>query len=525
MVGRRLLAGLNRFRRDRKGAIAPIFALVAVPLIIAAGVGIDVSREVSSRNNLQDALDAAALAVGRLPVNTPLATMQSTAQNWVTANLSDKNLGTVALTVTVNSATNAIDLSGTSTIPSAVVGLMGVQTLPVNGHATTQRNVSHIELALVLDNTGSMNDDNKLSSLKSASDSLIDTLQTSATQSGDVNSLKIGVVPFSTTVNIGSSYRGQTWLTGISPYGNDIFTVTGTDRFVLYDRMKTAWNGCVESRPMPYDVQDTAPSLANPSTLFVPFFWPDEPDDDYVYNGYSYSQYDAYSNNYMPDLSADKTWQTRQGDPLKYLPNKATTGASIWTGYNLGPNASCQMQPLSRITTDTASIKTKINAMVAIGDTEIPIGLMWGWHILSPNLPFADGQAYGTKGVVKIVVLVTDGNNTYSSGYNNQVIATDNSLYTSLGYVWQKRIATDAGSYTTPALALNDRMARVCTNMKSSGVVIYTVPLEVTDPTVKSLLQNCATDSSKYIDVSNSSGLQAAFNNIAGSISALRISK
>ncbi len=519
MTGTGIKAKLAAFGRDRRGAIAPIFALVAIPLVLAAGVGIDVSRVVSARNNLQDALDAAALAVGRLPSNTPIATMKQTAQYWVTANLSDKNLPSVTPQVVVDTAAGQIDLSASVVIPSAVVGLMGVQSLPVKGHATIKYGTSHVELALVLDNTGSMSQDNKLQSLKDASNQLVDTLAASAAQSSDPDVLKIGVVPFSTTVNIGASNRGQTWLTGVSPYSSDIFTTAGVDRFLLLDKMKISWGGCVESRPMPYDIQDTAPSLATPATLFTPFFWPDEPDDKYKSNTY----YDAYANNYLPDLAVDKTWQTKQGDALKYLPNKAVSGTSAWTGYNLGPNASCQMAPLSRLTKDTASIKTKLKQMIAVGDTEIPIGLMWGWHVLSPNLPFADGAAYGTKGVIKIVVLVTDGQNTYSSGYNSQVSATDNSLYTALGYQWQNRISTDGGSYSNPSQALNDRMAKVCSNMKAAGVVIYTVPVEVTDTTIKGLLQACATSPDKFIDVASSSDLAAAFANIAGSITALRI--
>ena len=31
-------------------------------------------------------------------------------------------------------------------------------------------------------------------------------------------------------------------------------------------------------RNAPYDVLDTTPTTATPDTLFVPFFWPDEPD-------------------------------------------------------------------------------------------------------------------------------------------------------------------------------------------------------------------------------------------------------
>jgi hypothetical protein len=59
--------------------------------------------------------------------------------------------------------------------------------------------------------------------------------------------------------------------------------------------------------------------------------------------------------------------------------------------------------------------------------------------------------------------------------------------------------------------------------MKAAGIVIYAVPLEVTDSTAKSLLQGCASSSDKYLNVSSSSQLSTTFNNIAGSIGNLRI--
>ena len=527
MAGFNLSRLFRRLARDRKGAIAPIFALVAVPLILAAGVGIDVSRVVSSRNNLQDALDAAALALGRMPQTTPLATMKQQAQYWVSANLADKNIGTVTVNVAI--ANGVIDVSGASTIPTAVVGLMGVQSLPVAGHSTVQYNLSHIELALVLDNTGSMAEDDKLDSLKDAATSLVDTLSASATQSGDPNALKIGVVPFSMAVNVGSSYKGQSWLTGIAPSAYNDANTTAMDRFTLFTKLGVSWGGCVESRPMPYDVQDTAPTAANTSTLFVPFFAPDEPDTaTYKYSGTNYYIYGNYQNgaqyfsvnSYISDGSSSNVYATREALTAKYLVASGLSGASnaVW-GDKAGPNSGCRTAALLRMTTDMSAVKSKLNQMISSGDTEIPIGLMWGWHLLTPNAPFADGSAYGTKGVVKIAVLVTDGANTYSSSVNPNL-----SYYTAMGYASQQRIST-SGTASGTADALDDRLTKLCTNMKAAGVVIYTVPVEVTDSSIKSLLQSCASSSDKYIDVSSSSGLSAAFANIAGSISALRVSK
>ena len=184
--------------------------------------------------------------------------------------------------------------------------------------------------------------------------------------------------------------------------------------------------------------------------------------------------------------------------------------------------------------TDMTAVRSKLGQMIASGDTEIPLGLAWGWHLLSPNFPFGNNTPYQTPSTIKVVVLVTDGQNTYSVGSSQPKALTttngqNNSYYTAYGYQWQNRISPNSGG-STSAQALNDRLAKLCSNMHvknpdgTDKVVIYTVPVEVTDPTVKSLLQNCATSSDKYIDVSSSSGLKAAFANIAGSIGNLRVS-
>lgn len=523
---------IKRFAKSRAGSIAPATAVIATfALAPVVGVGIDVARGMSSRNSLQDALDSAALAVAHMPSGSSAADMKTKAQSWLTANLHDGSLGPVTLTLT--QGTQQVDLSATSTVTTTLGSLGsfgGLGSLPVAAHSTVKWGLNHIELALVLDNTGSMAQDNKLSSLQSAATSLVNTLSTSATASGDANALKVGVVPFSMTVNVGSTYQTASWMTGVMPtqYGTDLFNgTTNVNRFTLLSKMGVTWGGCVESRPMPYDVQDTAPSSSTPATMFVPFFAPDEPDDYSIQYSNSYSgntakkngtYYWDFYNNYLSDGTSSTNFQTRQGSSTKYTSSPAS-GTHGYFGGSIGPNAGCLIAPLQRLTTNMTTVKSKLNAMVAAGDTEIPLGMMWGWHLLSPNAPFADGTAYGTANTVKIVVLVTDGQNTYGTGLNGN----NNSAYTALGYYWQNRWTSSSNTYSTPASYLDGRLAQVCTNMKAAGIVIYTVPVEVTDSGVKTLLSNCASSSDKYIDVSSSSQLQTAFDNIAGSISSLRI--
>lgn len=575
IAGTRLL---QRFGRDRGGAIAPLAAVVITAGLIGGLGAIDISRLVTARTQLQDAVDSADLALARMPQSTSDADMQAKAKAWIVANVTDPNVENLTVATPVRSL-GQIQLNVTADIKTTSAALLGVPTLPIQAHSTVKYGTTHVELALVLDNTGSMNDDNKLSSLKSAATTLVDTLNQSAKASGDPNALKVAVVPFSMTVNVGTQYQTAAWMSGSVPTGygtnSDAVDSTRPNRFTLLKNMNVNWGGCVESRPQPYDVQETAPVTTDPTsaTLFVPFFAPDEPDDGYyqanvlgstqtLYNYGSYAngqadnwskspvfygtKYPVYSeNNYLPDQISGETantnssstpwsWSytnpksgaTKHHQNINSTKNKYTgtpaSGTSVVWGNPIGPNAGCTVQPLQRLTTDTSSIDTQINNMVAGGDTEIPLGLMWGWHVLSPLGPFADGTAYGTAGVIKVIVLVTDGANTYNTSIN-----INQSHYTAYGYADQKRIGD--GTAGGVQSALNQRLQTLCANMKTRNadgswkINIYTVPLEVTDTNIKSLLQGCVTDPGNYLDVASSSQLADAFANIAGSISALRV--
>ena len=154
--------------------------------------------------------------------------------------------------------------------------------------------------------------------------------------------------------------------------------------------------------------------------------------------------------------------------------------------------------PLQRLTTDSVSLKTQINALVAQQETYIAPGLLWGWRVVSPNAPFADGGAYGPA-TKKAIVLMTDGYNTHSANYPDHEAAN----------------VTDANNVT----------AATCNNIKTAGVAIYTIAFQVTDPTIKSILQSCATSVSYYYDATTIAALQSAFTSIGAQMTALRLSQ
>jgi Flp pilus assembly protein TadG len=522
------------FRRDRRGAVAIQFALLAMPLAVLSFGLIDVNRASVAKRELQDALDAATLMAARssATTNSGLQTVGSAALVAQLGTMNDATMGSSSF-VLGGTGNSTVIATATVKVTPVIANLWLNGDMTVGAASQVVRSQNKLEVVMVLDNTGSMafnlGSTTKISALKTAATGLVTTLQTAASKSTLTNPIKIGVVPFSMAVNVGSTYKTANWITGTQPtaYGEDVFT-TATDRWAKFTAMNISWAGCVESRPAPYDVQDTAPSSGTPATMFVPYFAPDEPDDNKIsYTSHGNTYYYDFANNYISnDNTSSTVWKTRQGNPSKYGTSNLISGAN-GTG-NFGPNRECGMTSLLRLTPTFSTVTSKLNSMTSVGNTNVALGLMWGWHVLSPNAPFADGVAYGTPKVTKVVILLTDGDNT-----NDEVSNPENSIYTGLGYIWQKRLlqAGSTSTYLTETSQDTDRRdgidareALLCANMKAKGIVIYSIGVGVSTHS-KSILQTCASYSDYYYDVTDASQLDTVFDNIAGAIASLRISK
>src|SRR6185295_4048832 len=113
--------------------------------------------------------------------------------------------------------------------------------------------------ALVLDTTGSMNDDGKIDALKTATKNLLTQLQAAATTDGDVY---VSIIPFSKDVNVGKSNYNASWIDWSEwddENGDDVTSTTctssrsgrkkrcTTSSSWVHDNHNT-WNGCVTDR-------------------------------------------------------------------------------------------------------------------------------------------------------------------------------------------------------------------------------------------------------------------------------------
>ncbi|MFG1420698.1 TadE/TadG family type IV pilus assembly protein [Roseixanthobacter liquoris] len=519
----RLGAWIAAFARNQSGATAVTFGLMMIPLIGAGGLAVDYARLSLGRVQLQEAVDSAGLTLVHLARSTSDAELEEKAGDWIQGRLAGKGFGPI--TVVAERTGTKITFSASTTVELTLFSVINDQPVPISASNEVDASIGKVEIALVLDNTGSMvtSGTQRLANLKTAGKSLADRLEAAAT---DPSQVKVAVVPFSMTVNVGSQYATASWMdvNGLSPINKELFysktapnNQVSPSRFTLFANISTPWAGCVEGRPIPYDVQETPPSTATPATLFVPYFAVDEPDSNSVPGGGS--SYNDYLNDYGTGETKSTVWRERQGRIEKYNRRPVRTGANSTTGYTIGPNAGCSLQPLLRLTSDMEAVRDKIDALTAVGDTNVALGLIWGWHVLSPYGPFGDGVAYGTPNITKYVVLMTDGENA-----NFVTTNTNKSIYSGVGYIGQGRLGITTGTAAQRTTAMNARLTLLCTNMKAVGIEIFTVGLEVSSD-VKPLLKQCASNDEMFLDVTKANDLNDAFDQIGDKISQLRLSK
>lgn len=301
--------------------------------------------------------------------------------------------------------------------------------------------------------------------------------------------------------------------------------VTPSPTYVYTTSRYASWQGCVEARPYPYNDDDTTPDSANPATLFVPMFAPDEAgtlwrdfnrDGTNDVNSASY----GYGNNWWADwpYSSNPTASQRQSDMRKYFLVKPYGSASASAGD--GPNAACTTSPITplkdvSVAAEKQELDDAIDDMAPTGNTNVPEGLAWGWRTVSSNQPFTEGRPNSEKGNDKVVIVLTDGANTYSAvadpGYANNRSTYAAYGYTGLTYPGSGSVtrlfmntssAVPKTTYTDSnyTAALDENMQTLCTNAKAAGVIVMTVSLDLVDTKTDekkamTALKSCASDS------------------------------
>jgi Flp pilus assembly protein TadG len=529
-----LASRTHRFARDRSGNIAIMFAILVIPLMGIVGAAIDYSSAYRAKSRVQYALDATALAVNR-----SIGTLNDDELREMAATLFAGNLGSgppASLSVVdIQESSREVTLKATTSVDTKFMGILGIDVLSLAAASTTVAGGQTLEIAMVLDNSGSMSG-RKISDLKKAAGSLADTMFGGKDRS---DTIKIGVVPFAASVNVGPEQRTSPWIdsTGVSPIHFENFDAD-VSRFELYDNVRNEdWPGCVETRPYPLDVLDTTPTPDVPESYFVPMFAPDEPDgQNNTLNNYLNDQLDPPQGNGDNDGngrhrgrgrsshsqgagSGDRDWDTAQMNVDKYFP-----GVTAKNGYSMsshmGPGMMCETTPIAPLTNVRADVDRALVKMRAFGMTNIQEGLMWGWRVLSLEQPFMQGEPRDNEVNRKIIVLMTDGANTHF-GINSPNM----SMYSAYGYARNGRLGSPTSNTYTLVARMNERTREACENAKADDILIFTIAFDLDNSTTRDLLRDCASSSAMAFTPDGGEELMAAFATIAGELSNLRIAK
>ena len=558
-----------------------LFGLSVIPVVLMAGAAVDYSRGATMRSVLQQGVDSAVLMVAsKMTGTSSVGDAKKQTQVLLRAKAS---LATATVTdATLSSDKKTLCVTANVAVPTMIMKIAHIDSIAPATTACAELGggSTSFEIALSLDNSGSMNGSaggaSKIQSLKTAATNFVNSMYSKAP-----GKVKMAITPFSGLVipvdPTVATNRSLPWIdaNGLSSQhwitfgGKAAANAAGfTSRFNVFANLKSQradWDfgGCYEPQPYPMNVTETVPTTGNAETLLVPYFAPDEPDSS------------AYENNYLNDDGGGcSTWAFGSWTDLtrtcKYKPATGwTSGTWSWYGITAGygwtggvfssnggafngPNGMCPnyaTQTLLQLTSNQSTLTSKISQLSAAGDTNLHEGVMWAWRTISPNAPFGAGSPYNTPNVKKILILMTDGYNNWTSNANT----VGGSYYEALGYYsyngaknkrlpdgtqgngvdYQSQLAAAANSWSdykaVSRQAQDELTLQTCANAKAKGIEIYTIGFSVSTAPIDmaglNLLKNCATNVDHYFLATNSTQIDGVFSQISMNLSKLRLSR
>lgn len=343
------------FYKNTAGNVSVIFAIMMLAIICAIGAAVDYSKLVKEHRNARDSVDSAALAVAvemsKMP-NPEDVDVRAIAQQFVDSN-KKQVFGEIKFDSGVyDTIANEIIVKGKVEVPTSFMGLFGtsVMTADVTAVSGPIGRPNNIDVMLVLDNTDSIGYQD-LNTLVSSSRDLVAFLH----DNKGTADIRIGVVPFSRFVNVGTSFSNVSWINFSDAYNPD----------------NSQFSGCVHPEFNDADGDlNNVPSVLNP-----------------VMAAYDYQKY-PYSNS----------------------PASATSHP-LWWKYKWDLT-SCQISPVTPLSANRNHVMSRLNEIRGNsgGPTYIPAGLKWGHSLLNETSPIQSLNIGGGQRT-KVMVLMTDGGN------------------------------------------------------------------------------------------------------------------
>lgn len=483
---------LGALAHDRRGAVGLYFAMVISVAALLAVAALDLIRVHLVRSHIAMAVDSAILAAGR---SLGTDTWQQVGVAYYNANATSSlgvTLPTVAAkdfiksTVGSGQATQRVTLSVNTSLPMWSKGLGNIGAMDVGVTAIAQWQAQTVDLAMVLDNTGSMLTNDNITKLGTAANTLVTTLANGQTTTLPFS--RIAVVPYAVAVNVGIPPGGVAKTVADLQAGDYAGTVAqklvpGTP-FAPKDAL--GWHGCV--------LEDAALAIEPAATVaWRPYKWGKATDNEYT-----------------------------PGDA-------SSVRSSLQYGNDGGgPNLGCPETPITPLTNNIGYLKTALSGMQAWhrGGTLSDVGMAWGARVLSPHPPFANGVAWGDRSVTRAIVLMTDGDANFNYlgsdltyDKKNSAVFSDYGAYDRLSNTGPMKTTNSATARTW----VENNLGALCTTLKAApyNMRIFTVTFGNVATNTATVYRNCASTANDYFPTADGASLTKAFGQIGGSLNEL----
>lgn len=509
--------------RNERGATAIIFGVMLTVLMTFVGMAVDGSRWISARRQHAAAIDSALLSAARQLQYDPTSTSTALATATSVYDVNKPKGITSTVAFTQDTAAQVVTFTGAASIPTTILRIAGFTELPISAPATALyaqgglNGGSNIEMAVMLDVTGSMCDDgtgpcktgNKISGVKQAASDLANIVL--GTTSTNYTS-RMALIPFSSAVRIdsdGSSSQLMQTLTGL-PQTYSYWTGVSSDCNGSGSYVGEVWVGdytCNTVTPIYVDNYKLIPCVTERHFEAGAGF---DPGDSAPGSG-----------NWILGHGGDRSglsWDSSNSPMTTYT---GLTSSDLTYTWNYSPDGGgCMSRPGNEIlplTSRLSDVNSRIDNLDAFGPTAGALGVLWTQFLLSPNWSsvwtgtsqpgsYSDTQTKQRSGAAvlrKVAILMTDGGfNTYRQGVD----------------------PSPSGMKT-----VSERAISVCNNMKQNGIEIFTVAFDMSSlgaeesSIAKSTLQACGTDISHFYNSLTVKDLQAAFRDIALKVSPVRL--
>lgn len=461
-----------------------MFAFTSLFLGVGVAAAIDVTGMHGAKKNLQENLDSAALLAvievarsgvqdGNSGGGNDDGAYKDIVMKALDASGVDYDSSTLVVELRDGSLSVAASkdhdlmLGGFLSRSSTNVGAQSVISLPSAG--------APVEVALVLDNTASMNKFGKMDALKEGAREFIKTIEDSNSGS------KIALVPFARYVDIGIDKRNEPWLEVPAEYD--------TDR--TWQQATHSGGTCqIETRTR-YDDGIKETYETNVCTGQTTTYETRNKVIESRWIGCVGVRSDGlhmFDDNYTTSV-------TKIQGLLHKVPHEVTgfsTDEESWCPHTVTP-----------LTDDYVELDRQIGELYGTDRTYIPIGLNWGRRILSPKAPFTEADTAKPKR--QIMILMSDGANT---GY-----LEDTDEHESIPYVQDLSQKQQADAVIPPGT--NEDTAALCESIKAEGIEMYTIAFRVENDVTKNLLLNCASSPGHYFDAGTNKSLVETFQSIS----------